>query len=127
MITGFYAGILAFMYFVLIFNVIRYRIQFKIGIGNGGNHTLDKAIRVHGNFAEHVPFAVLLIGLCDYNGTDPAILHALGIILVASRIMHAYGLLKTSVRSSGRTAGVIGTVSVMLAAATLLIVQFLLT
>ena len=124
MITGFYAGLLALVYIALIFNVIAKRLKFGIGLGSAENHILDKAVRVHGNFAEHVPFALLLMALCDYNGTDPIYLHAMGIVLVIARILHAYGLTKTSVRSFGRSVGVVGTALVIIVAAILLILQY---
>lgn len=124
MITGFYAAILAFLFIVLIFNVIAKRLTFKIGIGNGGNHMLEKAIRVHANFAEHVPFAVLLIALCEYGGITAVYLHVMGGLLVLSRVLHAVGMSKTSVRSIGRTVGVLGTACVIVMAAVLLILQY---
>ncbi len=124
MITGFYAGLLAIILIALIVNVIRFRLTFKIGIGDGGNHILHKAIRVHANFIETVPFALVLMALCDYNGTRPFYLHLMGIILVISRILHAYGLQKTSVRSFGRSVGIIGTMAVIIIAAVLLILQY---
>ena len=124
MITGFYAGLLAILYIVLIINVIRKRMKFQIGIGDQNNHVLAKAIRVHANFAEHVPFAILLMALCDYNQTNAVYLHIMGVTLVIARIAHAYGLSKTSVRSIGRSIGVLGTMAVILFAAILLILQF---
>ena len=126
MTAGFYAGLMALIYIVLIFNVIRHRLKFKIGLGTSDNHILDKAVRVHGNFSEHVPLALLLIFICDYNGTNTLYLHILGITLFVSRLLHAYGLSKTSVRSFGRSAGVIGTILVMVLAAALLIMQYVL-
>ena len=129
MVTALYAGILAILFIALGVNVIRKRLQNAIGIGDGDNHPLQKAIRVHGNFAEHVPFALLLIGFVEFNAITPfeptpIYLHFMGITLVLSRIAHAYGLSKTSVASVGRSIGVIGTYSVMMAAAILLIGQY---
>ena len=126
MITGFYAGLLAILMIVLIVNVIRNRLKFQIGIGDGGNHILHKAIRVHANFAETVPFTLLLMALCDYNGTKPILIHIMGITLVVCRILHAHGMYKTSVRSMGRTVGILGTMAVMAFAALILILRFVL-
>ncbi len=48
--------------------------------------------RVHANFAEYVPMALVLLA-CAESLKAPAIaLHGLGVVLVAGRIIHAYGL-----------------------------------
>lgn len=124
MITGFYAAVLALIFIALSYNIIIRRIRHGIGIGDGGNHILNKAVRVHANFAEYVPFALLLMLLCEYTTADLTYIHALGITLIVSRIFHAYGLMTTSVRSYGRTVGVIGTHLVIIFAALFLIMQY---
>ena len=66
MITIIYAGILAIVYAVLTLRVAQGRYKYRVGLGDGGVPELTQRIRVHGNFAEHVPFALLLIFLVDY-------------------------------------------------------------
>lgn len=122
-ITGLYAGLLTLLFLILIYSVIAKRLKFKIGIGDGDNHQLAKAIRVHANFAEHVPLAIILIGLCEYARYNDTIIHALGFSLLLARILHGYGLQKTSVRSWGRSIGVLLTHAVLLIAAILLILR----
>lgn len=125
MITGFYAGLLAILFLALIVFVIVKRLKYQVGIGHGGEHELDKAIRVHANFAEHVPFALVLMAICEWDGLDPQYLHALGLMLVLSRVFHAYGLAKSSVRTFGRSVGVIGTMLMILLSGLYLVIQFL--
>lgn len=122
-ITGLYAGILALLFIALCFNVIRKRLSFGIGIGHGDNHELKKAIRIHANFAEHVPLALILIALCDYTQFNPYFIHAMGVSLVIGRLLHAYGLSKTSVRSTGRTLGVLLTYTTIIIASIMLIIK----
>lgn len=124
MITGFYAGLLALVFLGLIVFVITKRLKYQVGIGSNGEHELEKAIRVHANFAEHVPFALILMAACEYYGAEAIYLHALGSILVIARLCHAYGLAKTSVRSIGRLIGVLGTMLALLLPALYLIIQF---
>lgn len=124
MITAIYASLLAFLFFFLFLRVVSKRLRYRIGIGDGGNHELNKAIRIHGNFAEHVPFALLMMMLCEMTGISIYFIHAFGIMLVISRLLHAYGLSKTSVLSWGRTIGIIGTYTVILLAALLLLLRF---
>ena len=123
LITGFYAGLLSFVFIALGINIIRKRLAYKVGLGDGGHHELAKTIRVHANFAEHVPLALILIGICDYTQYSPYFIHVLGATLFVSRLLHAYGLGKTSVRSFGRTYGVLMTYGVILIASIALVIK----
>jgi uncharacterized membrane protein YecN with MAPEG domain len=63
-----------------------------VAIGHGGEPILERAIRVHSNFAEYVPFSLLLIYLLE-NATRTAVWsHILCIALVIGRVSHAYGV-----------------------------------
>ena len=115
-ITALYAGLLALVMLVLARNVIRGRLRAKVGLFDGGDEQLGRAIRIHGNFIEYVPIALILMGLVDINGAPAWALHAWGVVIVASRLVHAYGLSKSSVASKGRT---IGTASMWFAISTL--------
>ena len=71
-IVALYAALLAVMYVVLTVRVILVRVALKASLGDGGGDTrLLRAVRAHGNFAEFVPFAVVLIALAEMNGTPP--------------------------------------------------------
>ena len=65
MIIAIYAAPLAFLYIALAINVIRLRFKHRVSLGAGEVPKLERAIRAHGNFAEYVPFALLLIGLSE--------------------------------------------------------------
>jgi len=106
-ITGLYASLLALLFITLAINIIRLRYQYKTGIGDGGHETLAKAIRVHGNFAEYIPMALLMLGIYEVNGATPAVLHALGAVLFIGRILHAVGLSKTKGVSKQRQIGML--------------------
>ncbi len=107
MITGFYAALLGIMLVVLIMIVVKRRMHFKVGIGDGGVKPLEQAIRAHGNFVEMVPFALILLFIMENIGTSPVYLHIYGITLVIARILHAIGLYQTPYRSFGRMMGVV--------------------
>ncbi len=125
MITTLYAGLLAILYICLSFYVIHGRYSFKVGIGNGGNPALARRVRVHGNFAEYVPFALLLLFLVDYSRTSPVIVHVLGIMLLAARLLHAFGLSKSEGVSAGRFGGTVLTQVMIAACAVILLWNFL--
>ena len=125
MITILYAGLLAIIYAVLTVRVAKARFKYRVGLGDGGVPDLTQRIRVHGNFAEHVPFALLLIFLVDYSQYSPVIVHVLGIILVIARILHIIGITQTPYASKGRFIGTVLTILIYLICAALLIWKFL--
>jgi hypothetical protein len=49
-------------------------------------------MRVHANFAEYVPFALLLATFIEMQGTRAWLIHLLCLALVAGRVIHAYGV-----------------------------------
>lgn len=123
-ITGLYAGLLGVLFLALCYGVILKRLKYKIGIGHGDNHDLHKAIRVQGNFVEYVPFSLFLIAACDVSQMSAPFIHGLGIMLVTGRVMHAYGLYKTSVASKPRVIGIILNHLVIAVGSAALIIQF---
>jgi uncharacterized protein len=94
-ITALYAGLLAPLFVFLSARVIRYRRDAKVAVGDGGNSDLLRRMRVHSNFAEYVPFALLLMALAESVHTRPWLVHLAGIALVAGRVAHAYGVSQT--------------------------------
>ncbi len=113
-LTGFYASLLGLLYIGLAINIILLRKKFKVGINDGGNKDLAKAIRVHGNFAEYVPIALILLASYELNGASAMMLHVLGAALVVGRVLHVIGLTKTIGLSIQRQVGMLSTFFVML-------------
>lgn len=113
-ITGFYGGILALLYIALSLKVIGIRRRLKIGLGDGGDKELNKAIRIHGNFVEYIPFSLLLLAILEMNNGSQFVLHALGGALVTCRFLHAMGIAKSSGTSWQRFVGILGTFLAML-------------
>ena len=74
MIISTYAALLAFFYIYLSFNVIKVRRAEQISLGDNGNATLQRAVRAHANFMEYVPFALILLFVCETNQL-PFVLH----------------------------------------------------
>jgi hypothetical protein len=113
-LTGFYASLLGLLYIGLAINIILLRKKFKVGINDGGNKDLAKAIRVHGNFAEYVPIALILLASYELNGASAMMLHVLGAALVVGRVLHVIGLTKTIGLSVQRQVGMLSTFFVIL-------------
>ena len=113
-LTGFYASLLGILYIGLANNIIRLRRKFKVGIGSGDNKFLAKAIRIHGNFAEYIPLALILLAVYELNGASVIMQHALGATLVVGRALHAIGLTKSIGISIQRQVGMLSTFLVIL-------------
>jgi hypothetical protein len=108
-ITAIYASLLAILYIVLSYRVAQRRMRFQVGLGTGQNAELERAIRIHGNFGEYVPFALLLLAFFESGGGQAWAVHGAGAGLLIARGLHALGLTQTSGRSPGRFGGVVTT------------------
>ena len=122
--TALYAGICAFMLIGLALRVIRRRYQAKIGLLDGGDAMLQRHIRVHGNFTEYVPAALLLMAIIEVNGAPWWVIHPLGIALAGGRISHAVGLRGSTGASRPRVVGMMATFSVLAISGLIAIGQF---
>jgi uncharacterized membrane protein YecN with MAPEG domain len=108
-ITAIYASLLAVLYIVLSYRVAQRRMRFQVGLGTGQNAELERAIRIHGNFAEYIPLALLLLAFFESGGGAAWTVHLAGAGLLIGRMMHTVGLTQTSGRSVGRFTGMIAT------------------
>lgn len=125
-ITAFYAGLLALLFIALSINIIRLRFKLKVGLGDGGEKPLIKAVRTHGNFAEYIPLALILLASFELSGAEGLWIHLFGSTLLLSRILHAIGLSKSVGTSKPRALGTLSMfiVIIMLAAANICIFIF---
>jgi hypothetical protein len=116
-ITALYAGLLGLLMLVLAFRVVAVRRATSIGLGDGGDALLLSRIRIHGNAAEYVPLALILMLVLEINGASATWLHGLGIALVIGRLAHAQGLSQAAGVTAGRFVGNVLTWSVIMIAA----------
>ncbi|WP_020181318.1 MAPEG family protein [Methylopila sp. M107] len=125
-LTAFYGSLLALIYVGLSGWVVAGRLSSDTLHGDGGDNRLLKRIRVHGNFAEYVPFTLLLIGLYEAGGGSAATARILLIVLVVARLLHPVGMLapKSSPQQFAcRGGGIIATLLVLAVAAILLLAR----
>jgi uncharacterized membrane protein YecN with MAPEG domain len=92
-VTSLLAGIFALMMVPLSLQVSMRRFKLQAAAGDGGDETLRRRIRAHGNFIEYAPMALVVVGLVEYNGAPPAWVGGLAAAFVASRVLHALGML----------------------------------
>jgi len=91
-VTSIIASILTIIFVKLSFAVIGLRRKNKVGLGSGGNEDLERAIRAQGNFAEYVPFGIILIACLELNGAPWWLVVLPGITLIIGRLIHAKGI-----------------------------------
>ena len=108
-ITAVYASLLALLVVLLVVVVVRLRRSLRVGLGDGGNRDLLRAIRVHGNAVESIPLFLILFGVYEFNHGHPNMLHFFGAVFLLSRVLHAWGLFSSGGASPGRVSGTIGT------------------
>lgn len=116
-VTPVYAALLALLFLYLSFRVINRRKVARVALGHDGDADLTRRVRVHANFAEYVPFSLLLLALCELQGAPFELLHLFGAVLLAGRISHAYGVSQSAENLKFRMAGMIATFGVIAATA----------
>lgn len=113
-ITLLFASLLAIIFIALSVVVVRGRFIHRVSIGAGGKLPLERAMRIHANFAEYIPLALILLGLLEISGHRPGFLYALGTVLVVSRILHIVGMSLPKAPNPFRMFGMFGTWGVIL-------------
>ncbi|HHL43662.1 MAG TPA: hypothetical protein ENJ42_08595 [Hellea balneolensis] len=106
-IVALFIAINLIILFTLTFLVIRQRRRHSIGIGDGNNEDLQRAIRVHGNFTEYTPLAMIALMALAALGAHTHLLWLLGGTFTLGRLMHAIGYSKNSGKSFGRFYGMV--------------------
>jgi uncharacterized membrane protein YecN with MAPEG domain len=124
-IVPIYAAALGVMFVILSLRVIRLRHRTRIGLGSSGSVLLERRIRVQGNFAEYVPFSLILLAFAELQAWPAWLINALGLILLG-RVLHAVGVgmehedFRLRITGMAMTFGVLGTASTLLLVSPLL-------
>ena len=110
--TPIYAGILTLLFVALSFRVIGMRRSQRISLGDGGDETMLRRIRAHGNFAEYVPLTLVLMTLMELQKSPIWTVHVVGLLLIAGRMFHAIGV--STATGNARVAGMLLTFSALI-------------
>ena len=109
-VSPIYISLLALLIIVLAYRVTTFRREEGISLGeDNGSKAMKSAIRAHGNAVENIPIAALLLLKLELISVNPILIHILGIVLVASRVAHAWGLSKKNGPTVGRFYGTLFT------------------
>ena len=92
LVTSIIASLLTIIFVKLSFAVIGLRRKNKVGLGSGGHEDLERAIRTQGNFAEYVPFGIILVACLELNCAPWWLVAIPGIALIIGRLIHAKGM-----------------------------------
>ena len=122
-VTTLYAGILGLLAMTLAGMVGRARAATGISFGDEGNPEVLVAMRRHANFVEFVPLVLILLALLEISGVSPTAIHALGAVLVLSRVSHTIGFQPGS-SSPLRGLGAVGTSLVLVVSSVWAIVAY---
>lgn len=109
-----YAAVLALFYVALSVRTTMLRAKLRIGVGDAGNAKMLRAMRVHANFAEYAPLALLLIYFAEMQGAASGFIHLVAVCLVAGRVLHAYGVSQVAEKLIFRQAGMLLTFASLL-------------
>ena len=93
------------------------RRRLKIAVGDAGNAAMLRAMRAHANFAEYVPFCLLLIYLVEVSIANTMLVHLLGACLLVGRVSHAFGVSQVAEKFGYRVFGMAMTFTVIVTAA----------
>ncbi|SFS69038.1 hypothetical protein SAMN04488040_1614 [Sulfitobacter marinus] len=112
-ITSLYAALTALIFLTLSIRVIAYRRANTISLGDSGDKNLLKRMRAQANCAEYAPLALILLMLSELAGAPSSALHALGVMLVAGRVLHAIGFASTPQKIILRQLGILLTMAMI--------------
>ena len=91
-IAALYAALVVLLLLVLAIPISRLRRSRGIGLGDGGDRELARAIRVHANLLEWGLPAIVLLLVAELTRAPVVLLHGCGIVLLVGRGLHALGL-----------------------------------
>ncbi len=109
-VVALYAPLNAFFNVALGANVVRFRARGA----SDSDKELHLAVRIHGNNAEFVPLALLMMLIAELSGGASVPLHVSGGLLLLARVAHAAGMPRKAPNAL-RSFGVVATWGVITA------------
>ena len=129
-ITPLFAAIFALAYVYLSISVVKLRFSEKIVLGvetkdNVVSAPMLKAVRIHANFIEYVPMALILFWFLEIVTSSSAMVFWLACILLVARVAHVIGMNNPKRYLLCRQCGVVATFGVISFSAIKLIWSYL--
>ena len=108
-ITILFIAVFALFQIPITISVGLQRVKTGIQFLDGGNETLLKRMRAHGNFTETVPISLLAMAAAEASGAPDYLIWGTGTALLLGRAVHYYTLV-TAGEGTGRAAGMLLTI-----------------
>ena len=121
-ISPLFVALLVVIQFGLTAFVGAYRVKSGIDFLDGGDVTMTRRMRAHGNFTETIPIALIAMALAELGGAPAALLWGGGALLVVGRLIHVHAIV-TRGMAPGRAIGMAMTFLAMLSFAAFLLWQ----
>ena len=121
-VTALYAGLLGLLVVALALRVALRRMRGRIAMGDGGDVTMQRAIRGHANAVETIPLGLILIAVSEASGAPDWGLHLIGLMLTLGRALHAWHFCVRGAPLAMRTYGMILTLLALAGASAALLV-----
>ncbi len=93
-ITLWFIGLFAIIQVPLTMMVGLRRAELRIGFLDGGDKTLLRRVRAHGNFIENVPMIILVLAAAEVCNTPAWALWTAGGLMLTGRLLHVGAMLK---------------------------------
>jgi hypothetical protein len=103
--TSVYAILLAILFLVLSVRAMLGRRRARVPFGEGSSEELRRRLRAHANFTEYTPIALILMALLELQGAGGIVLNVIGLLLLAGRLAHAYGISRIPEHLPSRSIG----------------------
>lgn len=114
-IVALYGALNVFLNIGLALAVSRVRGTQRVSLGHGDSSVVLRAMRAHGNNAEFVPLALVLLLIAELMGGSSLWLHVLGGSLTVARVAQAIGVYQQKAPNPARFGGTAITWMMMIA------------
>jgi len=91
-LVSIYLPVFGILFLILSVRALLTRRRLQIAVGDDGNIEMKRAMRVHANFIEYTPIAILLIYFLEQAVGSVIWIHVLCVALLVGRAVHAYGV-----------------------------------
>ena len=91
-VTAVCAAVTALLLLFLSFQVSKYRLKYRQGLGINDDVEFQVADRAQANLVEYAPLALILMGVGELNGVSAHWIYWVGMAFVGGRILHAFGM-----------------------------------
>jgi len=125
LVTPIYAAISGFVFVALSVRTRLLRRRLGVGIGDGDQLILKRAVRVHSNYAEYVPLSLILLYFLENQVRTSLLIHVLCSALLIGQITHAFGVSQVKENYRYRVSGMALTFTVIISASLGLMIGYL--